>query len=306
MHRSSSCAARKPLRWRRLGEADRTVARLSRREGFAAGVSDGLMHRRHGARRSPGCSGSLPPPAPTATIDGVLVATLALLCLASFDAVTPLPQAARELSATLAAGRRVLEIADREARVRDPVAAPPAPVVAVRRSPSKTFTAHYPAADRLVLHGVSLTLARRAQGRARRAQRIRQDDRSPISCSASSTRSRVASRSIGATCATTGRRTFAARLPSRGRTPTCSPPRSERTSALQGPTRRRPIFGTRFGAHASGTGSRRCRTASTRFVGEEGDLALRRPAPAHRPRSCAPGGGPGPHPRRAGGPSRRR
>ena len=86
------------------------------------------------------------------------VAALALLCLASFDAVTPLPQATRELSATLAAGRRVLEIADREARVRDPEGQPPVP------SSRPTFaledvTAHYPAGDRLVLHGVSLTLA---------------------------------------------------------------------------------------------------------------------------------------------------
>jgi ABC-type multidrug transport system fused ATPase/permease subunit len=52
----------------------------------------------------------------------------------------------------------VLEIADREARVRDPEGQPPVP------SSRPTFaledvTAHYPAADRLVLHGVSLTLA---------------------------------------------------------------------------------------------------------------------------------------------------
>jgi ABC-type transport system involved in cytochrome bd biosynthesis fused ATPase/permease subunit len=92
------------------------------------------------------------------TIDGVLVATLALLCLASFEAVTPLPQAARELSATLAAGRRVLDIADREAHVRDPKGQPPVP------SSRPTFAlekvaARYPAADRPALRGVSLTLA---------------------------------------------------------------------------------------------------------------------------------------------------
>ena len=52
------------------------------------------------------------------TLDRVLVATLALLALSSFDAVSPLPAAARELSATLAAGRRVLELTDREPRVQ--------------------------------------------------------------------------------------------------------------------------------------------------------------------------------------------
>ncbi len=50
----------------------------------------------------------------------MLVATLALLALASFESVTPLPAAARELSATIAAGRRVLELVDREPAVRDP------------------------------------------------------------------------------------------------------------------------------------------------------------------------------------------
>ena len=44
----------------------------------------------------------------------MLVATPALLTLASFESVTPLRAAARELSATIAAGRRVFELVDRE------------------------------------------------------------------------------------------------------------------------------------------------------------------------------------------------
>src|SRR5262249_45079556 len=43
-----------------------------------------------------------------------------LLALASFEAVLPLGQAARELVETLAAGRRVLEVTDREPTVADP------------------------------------------------------------------------------------------------------------------------------------------------------------------------------------------
>ena len=54
------------------------------------------------------------------TISGVWVATLGLLALASFESVAALPQAARELSSTLAAGRRVLELTDRRARVAEP------------------------------------------------------------------------------------------------------------------------------------------------------------------------------------------
>ena len=64
---------------------------------------------------------------PTPSLDRVLVATLALLALASFDCVTPLLAAARELSATLAAGRRVLELIDREPAVRDPAEPLPTP-----------------------------------------------------------------------------------------------------------------------------------------------------------------------------------
>jgi ATP-binding cassette, subfamily C, bacterial CydC len=143
----------------RLGDADRNVARLSRRDGLAAGISDGLSIAVAGVTVT-GVLAVAVSARSAGAIDGVLVATLALLCLASFDAVTPLPHAARELSATLAAGRRVLDITGREARVRDPNGppAPPAP------SSRPTFAlegvaARYPAGDRRVLDGVSLTLS---------------------------------------------------------------------------------------------------------------------------------------------------
>ena len=71
------------------------------------------------------------------SLDRVLVATLALLALASFEAVQPLPAAARELSATLAAGRRVLELIDREPEIRDPAEPLPAPG---RRATSRSRT----------------------------------------------------------------------------------------------------------------------------------------------------------------------
>ena len=63
----------------------------------------------------------------TSGLDSVLIATLAFLALSSFDAVVALPGAARELTAALASGRRVLELTDREPTVVDPADPLPAP-----------------------------------------------------------------------------------------------------------------------------------------------------------------------------------
>ena len=61
-------------------------------------------------------------------LDRVLVATLALLAMASFEAVAPLPAAALRLQTTLDSGRRLLAIAGREPAVTDPSL--PAPLAA--------------------------------------------------------------------------------------------------------------------------------------------------------------------------------
>jgi ABC-type multidrug transport system fused ATPase/permease subunit len=87
----------------------------------------------------------------------VLVATLALLALSSFDAVAALPAAARELSSALAAGRRVLELVDREPVVRDPVRPLPSPprgsAVAL-----EGVTARYGPEEEAALRGFDLRL----------------------------------------------------------------------------------------------------------------------------------------------------
>jgi ABC-type transport system involved in cytochrome bd biosynthesis fused ATPase/permease subunit len=72
--------------------------------------------------------------------------------------VTPLAVAARELSRTVAAGRRVLELTDRSAEVRDPaspVAAPAWPFAVTLEG----VRARYPGQPRPALDGFSLTLA---------------------------------------------------------------------------------------------------------------------------------------------------
>jgi ATP-binding cassette, subfamily C, bacterial CydC len=140
----------------RVSAADRTLVKLARRDALSAGVGDGLelvvtgltiagvlavgiAAHEHGA------------------LNRVLIATLALLALAAFEAVTPLAATARDLSATLAAGRRVLELTDRTAAVRDPAEPAPAPVgrfaVALEH-----VTARYPREERPALDGISLRL----------------------------------------------------------------------------------------------------------------------------------------------------
>jgi ABC-type transport system involved in cytochrome bd biosynthesis fused ATPase/permease subunit len=90
-------------------------------------------------------------------LDPLLVAPLTLVAVGAFEAVLPLSAAARQLPAMLAAGRRVLELMDREPEVADPQRPAPAPSrrpgilldrVVVDRGPER----------RRVLDGVSLDL----------------------------------------------------------------------------------------------------------------------------------------------------
>jgi ABC-type multidrug transport system fused ATPase/permease subunit len=91
------------------------------------------------------------------SLDRVLVATLALLALASFDAVAPLAGAARELATTVAAGGRVLDLTDREPDIADPAEPLPPPA---RRAPValEGVTARYATGERPALVDVDLRL----------------------------------------------------------------------------------------------------------------------------------------------------
>jgi ATP-binding cassette, subfamily C, bacterial CydC len=137
----------------RVRASDRELARLSRRDALAAGLAEAMSILAAGLT----VAGVLGVAVAADGLDRVLVATLALLALASFDAVSPLAAAARELSETLAAGRRVLELTDREPAILDPEVPEPAPtgtpVVAL-----ESVTARYPTADEPALSGLSLRL----------------------------------------------------------------------------------------------------------------------------------------------------
>ena len=83
--------------------ADRELARLARRDALAAGLADALSILVVGATVA-GVLAVAVAAHETAALDRVLVATLALLALASFDAVAPLPVAARSSALWLPAG----------------------------------------------------------------------------------------------------------------------------------------------------------------------------------------------------------
>jgi thiol reductant ABC exporter CydC subunit len=135
--------------------ADRELARLTRRDALVAGLAEGLSVLAAGLTVVFVLAAAVAAH-DAATLDRVLVATLALLALSSFEAVASLPTAARELSATLGAGRRVLELIDRRPKVLDPPAPLPAPPVPATVA-LKGVTARYDGGGP-VLEGVDLKL----------------------------------------------------------------------------------------------------------------------------------------------------
>ena len=140
----------------RVRAADRELVRLGRRDALVAGLADSLSVLVAGLTTA-GVLAVAVAAHDAGSLDRVLVAALALLALSSFDAVAPLPGAARELSATLASGRRVLELTDREPRVADPPepAAPPRGQVTVAL---EGVTAAYPSGETPALDGFDLRL----------------------------------------------------------------------------------------------------------------------------------------------------
>lgn len=139
----------------RVRAADAELVRLGRRDALAGGAADALMLLIAGLTVA-GLLALAVEAHSAGTLDRVLVATLALLALASFDAVVPLAAGARETSGLLAAGRRVLETMERKPLVCDPAEPHPGPP---RRAPVELVgvTARY-GAEEPVLRGFALRL----------------------------------------------------------------------------------------------------------------------------------------------------
>ena len=103
----------------RVRTADRELDRQARRDAFIAGLADALSILVAGLTVV-GVLAVAVRAHHAGSLDRVFVAMLALFAVASFEAVSGLPGAARELSSVLASGGRVLELVGRTPAVRDP------------------------------------------------------------------------------------------------------------------------------------------------------------------------------------------
>ena len=136
-------------------EADAELARLGRRDALTAGLAEALSVLVAGLTAA-GVLAVAVSAHDAGALDRVLVATLALLALASFEAVAPLPGTARELASLLASGRRILELTDRAPQIADPPCpAPPPPFATVAL---ESATARYADEEEPALSGVDLRL----------------------------------------------------------------------------------------------------------------------------------------------------
>ena len=94
------------------------------------------------------------------TLDGVQLATVALLTLASFEAVAPLPLAWHGLGAMREASRRLFEVMDQPPAVPEPRGPAPAPLAGEPLLELRDLHFTYPGEPRPALDGVSLRLER--------------------------------------------------------------------------------------------------------------------------------------------------
>ena len=143
-------------RLRGLQAADRKLVRIARRAALADGAGDALRLLVMGATVVGVLAVSVSAHA-GGSLNRVLIATLALLALASFEAVQPLPEAVRELGATLAAGRRILELSDRAPSIVDPEQPLPAPTPPFTVA-LEDVRVRYAPRERPALNGFSLRL----------------------------------------------------------------------------------------------------------------------------------------------------
>jgi thiol reductant ABC exporter CydC subunit len=143
-------------RFERLRSVDSALVAAARRAALSEGAADAIRVLVTGATVAGVLAVSVQAHA-EGRLDRVLIAALALLALASFEAVQPLGQSARELVETLAAGRRILEVVDREPAVTDPFD----PVPAFRGIPPvalESVRVRYEPGEPAVLDDLSLRL----------------------------------------------------------------------------------------------------------------------------------------------------
>ncbi len=110
----------------RVAAADRELGRVRRRSALSLATSEGGMSAAAGL--SVVCVLAVATvDVHQGALDPIFVAALALLTLAAFEAIRPLPAAALELARSVASGARITALTDRDPRVRDPDHPRPAP-----------------------------------------------------------------------------------------------------------------------------------------------------------------------------------
>ncbi len=139
-----------------VAELDRELAALTRRDAVRAGLADALVMLAAGLTTAAVLAAAVGARA-SGSLDPVLVATVTLLALAAFEAVAPVPRAARELAVITAAGRRVLDLTSRRPVITDPGAQLPSPPRDATIELAGV-TARYPGSPRPVLEQVDLRL----------------------------------------------------------------------------------------------------------------------------------------------------
>ncbi|HEU0192718.1 MAG TPA: thiol reductant ABC exporter subunit CydC [Gaiellales bacterium] len=142
----------------RIRRLDGELTRLARADAVVAGMVEGLGTLVAGLTVVGALAVSVSATA-GGGLDHVMVAALALLAMAVFEAVTPLPAAALTLNTTLAAGERLLAVMARRPAVPDP--ARPAPPPTETTASLERVTYDYPAGGAWGLRDVDLDLAPR-------------------------------------------------------------------------------------------------------------------------------------------------
>lgn len=109
----------------RLRDADADLRRLAVRDAVASSVAVGAGSFLQGATAVAVAVVAIPAVG-AGELDGILLAALTFLALASFEAVQPLPASAQHLDACAASAERLLDVTDVEPAVRNPETPRPA------------------------------------------------------------------------------------------------------------------------------------------------------------------------------------
>lgn len=146
-------------RWlQNIRESEKRLGSLQRFNGMLSGINDGLVLLVMNCTVLAVLITAIPR-VNDGTITGVSLAVVTLLTMAGFEATSPLPLAAQNLTASIAAGKRLFEFSlpavDQPHKISKIALRKN-----VRRVDLKNIQFHYSASDEFSLHEVTLTLER--------------------------------------------------------------------------------------------------------------------------------------------------